>query len=438
MVTKMDTLTLQPKHFSKLIANTLNVSIVMGLLFSQHIFEGPPILAKDLTIANSAIVSPLVSPILNSFSLDQNIKDKLSTEEQTKIFNADIRQKYKAGVIVDVDRGVKLIKITKYYQGSPVRINVVEVNTKLNPDLQLTPAIASTTLNKKSTISTIARRNNAIVAINGTFFKPSTGVPLGTLMINKKMYTGPIYNRVAMGIFDNGYNMARIQLNANLKSWNKSIKVDNINQPRTLSTHVIVYTPEWGKVAPISPKYGKQLAIKNNQVIETSISPLTIPEDGFVVVGPAQQLDKIAEEKDIKLNVLTTPEWENVNSIISGGPYLVKNDKVYIDMAEQNLNSIGGRNPRTAVGYTANNNLIIVTVDGREKSSIGMTLTELANFMKSIGCYNAMNLDGGGSTVLYVNGHVVNHPAVAGGIALSNALTLNKVKNEGVASIEQE
>ena len=67
-----------------------------------------------------------------------------------------------------------------------------------------------------------------------------------------------------------------------------------------------------------------------------------------------------------------------------------------------------------------------------------MTLTELANFMKSIGCYNAMNLDGGGSTVLYVNGHVVNHPAVAGGIALSNALTLNKVKNEGVASIEQE
>jgi len=434
----MDTLTLQPKHFSKLIGTTLNVSIVMGLLFSQQAFEGPPIFAKELRIANNAIVSPFAAPILNSVFLDKNIKEKLSIEEQTKSFNEEIRRKYKAGVIVDVDRGVKHIKMTKYYQGQPVKINVIEVNSKLNRDLQLTPALASNTLGNKSTISSIAKRNNSIVAINGTFFKPSTGVPLGTLMINKKMYTGPIYNRVAMGIFDNGYDMARIQLNANLKSWDKSIKVDNINQPRTLSTYVIVYTPEWGKVAPISPKYGKQIAIQGDKIIETSTSPLAIPENGYVVVGPAQQLDKMAAEKDIKLEVLTTPQWENVNHIISGGPYLVKNDEVYIDTEEQKLGAIGGRNPRTAVGYTDKGNLIIVTVDGRETSSVGMTLTELANFMKSVGCYNAMNLDGGGSTVLYVNGKVVNHPAVTGGIALSNALTLNKVKNEGVATTEQE
>ena len=427
----MDTLALLPKHFSKLIANTLNVSIVMGLLFSQHIFEGPPMFAKELIIANTAIVSPLVTPLFGSITLERSINDKLTIEEQTKNFNEEIRRKYKSGVIVDVDRGVKHIKLTHYYQGSPIRINVIEVNQNLNPDLQLTPAIASGTLNNKSTISTIAKRNNSIVAINGTFFKPSTGVPLGTLMINKKMYTGPIYNRVAMGIFDHGYDMARIQLNANLKSWNKSIKVDNINQPRTLSTHVIVYTPEWGKVAPAIPKYGKEIAIQDEKIIETSTSPLAIPENGYVVVGPAQQLDKMAEEKDIKLEILTTPEWDNVNHIISGGPYLVKKNEVFIDTEEQKLGAIGGRNPRTAVGYTADNNIIIVTVDGRESSSIGMTLSELAVFMKSIGCYNAMNLDGGGSTVLYVNGKVVNHPQVTGGIALSNALTLNKVKSEG-------
>lgn len=402
----------------------------MGLLFSQHVFEGPPISAKELTIANNAIVSPFASPILNSINLGQNIQEKVSIEEQTKIFNDQIRRKYKTGVILDVDRGVKHIKYTKYYNGNPVKINVIEVNSKLNPDLQLTPAIASNTLNNKASITSIAKRNNAIVAINGTFFKPATGVPLGTLMINKKMYTGPIYNRVAMGIFDNGYDMARIQLNANLKSWNATIKVDNINQPRTLSTHVIVYTPEWGNTAPPCPKYGKQIAIQDNKIVETSTSPLAIPENGFVVVGPAQQLDKIAKEKDIKLEVLTTPEWNEVNHIISGGPYLVKNSQVYIDMSEQKLESIGGRNPRTAVGYTADNNLIIVTVDGREKASVGMTLTELANFMKSIGCQNAMNLDGGGSTVLYVNGKIVNHPQVTGGIALSNALTLNKAREE--------
>lgn len=419
----MDTLIVQPKNLEKLIANTLNVSIVMGLLFSQHIFEGPPILAKELTIANNVIVSP----ILNGVNFEKNIVDKLTIEQRTQSFNDEIRRKYKTGVITDVDKGVKHIKLVKYYQGAPVRINVIEANTSLNPNLQLTPEIASDTLNKKNTITAIAKKNNSIVAINGTFFKPSTGVPLGTLMINKKMYTGPIYNRVAMGIFDNGYDMARIQLNASLKTWNKSVKVDNINQPRTLSTHVIVYTPEWGKTAPPIPKYGKELAIKDNKVIESSTSPLSIPEDGFVVVGPAQQLDQLIDEKNIKFEVLTMPEWDNVNHIISGGPYLVKKGQVYVDMSEQKLGSIGGRNPRTAVGYTADNNLIIVTVDGRESSSVGMTLFELANFMKSLGCYNAMNLDGGGSTVLYINGRVVNHPQVQGGIALSNALTLNKI-----------
>lgn len=420
----MDTLALKPEYFPKLITNAINVSIVMGLLFSQHVFEGPPMFASEqLTIANNVIVSPL----LNTVTLEKNIKEKISIEEQSQKFDEQIKQKYKAGVIIDVDKGVKHIKLLKHYQGKPVRINVVEINQNINPHLQLTPALASETMGKKSTITSIAKKNNSIVAINGTFFKPQTGVPLGTLMINKKMYTGPIYNRVAMGIFDNGYDMARIQLNASVKNLFKELKIDNINQPRMLATYTIAYTPEWGKMAPPSPQYGKQIAIQDGKVIESSTSALKIPENGFVVVGPAQQINKIENESNLKLEVLTIPNWDNVNHIISGGPYLVKNGQTFIDISEQKLGAIGGRNPRTAVGYTADNNLIIVTVDGRESASVGMTLTELANFMKSIGCANAMNLDGGGSTVMYVNGHVVNHPQVTGGIALSNALTLNKI-----------
>jgi len=96
-------------------------------------------------------------------------------------------------------------------------------------------------------------------------------------------------------------------------------------------------------------------------------------------------------------------------------------------MTAQKLGSIGGRNPRSAIGYTAENNLIFVAVDGREGSSIGMTLMELGGFMKSIGCVNAMNLDGGGSTVMYVNGSVVNNPHQKGGIPLSNAIVLSEM-----------
>lgn len=423
MVTEMDTKVLQQEKFARLVTHTFSISLIAGLLFTPKVFNGPPILAQGLTIAHGAIVSP----IFDGAALENNISKELSVEQRTANFNNEIKNKYRGGTIVDIDKGVKHIKLVKYYSGRPVRINVVEINSDINSSLKVTPVLATEKMGRKSTITSIARNNKSIVAINGTYFKPSTGVPLGTLMINKKMYTGPIYNRVAMGIFDNHYDMARVQLNGELRTRNGIVKFDNINQPRMLSTHVIVYTPLWGKVSPVSPKYGKQVVVENDKVIKISANSQSIPKDGYVVVGPAKQIETIAKDKEVTMKVETIPQWDNVNHIIGGGPYLVKDGQIYVDTSAQKLNSIGGRNPRTAVGYTTDNNLIIVTVDGRENSSIGLTLPELANFMKSIGCFNAMNLDGGGSTVMYVKGRVVNHPQVKGGIALSNAIVLNKV-----------
>jgi len=68
----------------------------------------------------------------------------------------------------------------------------------------------------------------------------------------------------------------------------------------------------------------------------------------------------------------------------------------------------------------------MLTADGREGASVGLTLSELAQIMKNLGCINAMNLDGGGSTVMFVNGKVVNKPAVSGGIPLSHTLSVRK------------
>ena len=128
----------------------------------------------------------------------------------------------------------------------------------------------------------------------------------------------------------------------------------------------------------------------------------------------------------VDITISTNPKWENVKHIISGGPYLIRNGDIYIDAASQHLQSITGRNPRTAIGYTADNDLILITADGREGSSIGLTLYELAVYMRQLGCINAINLDGGGSTVMYVKGQIVNHPIVPEGIALSNALVIAK------------
>ena len=415
----MDTTLLWPnKRLLNAVGVAMNISIIAAFTLTQYAFM--PILANDL-IAN------LQNPIFDTGQVSLQILSETSSQSASKKFDENTKKKYPKGIITDVDKGIKHIKLVKYYDGKPVRINVVEIDKKLAKDYEVFPALASDKLNNKLKISDIAKNTNSIVAINGTFFKPQTGVPLGTLMINQKLYTGPIYDRVAMGIFNEGYDMARITLNASLHTNNQIIKIDNFNQPRILSNYVLCYSEDWGNTAPPTPKYGIQVQIKDNYITKiTSNSALEIPASGYVIVGPAEKLQnmKIGDKVQIKIN--TIPKWEKVKHIISGGPYLVKEGEVFVDMSAEKLGAIGGKNPRSAIGYTKDGNLILVAVDGREGRSVGMTLMQLAKFMQSIGCVNAMNLDGGGSTVMFVNGKIVNNPQEKNGISISNALVISK------------
>lgn len=421
----MDTLFAAKNNYNeKLIETVVNFSIIGVLIFSQSIIFNSPLFADDLRMAKAALV-----PIgINGQEIKEKVLNELSPEVRESNFNKNIKRKYPNALIKTVDKGIAHIKLTKYYDGRPVKINILEVDLKLADNFEARPALSSQTnnLNSRRTITTIARNTNSIAALNGTYFKPQTGVPLGILMIDGKLYTGPIYDRVAMGFFDNGFDMARVQLNSYLKGSQSSVKVDNINQPRMLSSYVLAYSNDWGTTSPATPKYGIQIAIKDNKIIASSYSPLIIPKDGYVIVGPEKQLKPLLKDNKAELIINTSPAWKGVNHIISGGPYLVKNSEIFVDMSVQKLGAIGGKNPRSAIGYTQENNLIMVAVDGREGSSVGMTLMQLAKFMKSLGCINAMNLDGGGSTVMYVDGVVVNNPQVKGGISISNALVLAK------------
>ncbi len=418
----MDTLIYNEKEYNKTIEMLINVSVIGVLVLCQVLL---PIRAEK--------IAQVTAPDFDIGIVKDRLMNEISPEFRAANFDTMVRQKYPRGAISEVTDGVKHIKLTKYYAGKPVKINVVEVDMKLAKNLELTPVLSSNSkLNSRRSISAIAKNSNALVALNGTYFKPQTGVPLGTLMIDKKMYTGPIYDRVAMGIFSDGnstkFDIARVQLNADVKGSGVTIKVNNINQPRMLSTYVLVYTPEWGQASPYAPKYGMNLLVEDDVITKASANPIIIPQNGYVISGPKSVLQPLLEKKDAKLTINTNPEWKNVNHIISGGPYLVKDGAVFVDMTAEKLASIGGRNPRSAIGYTADNNFVLVAVDGREGSSIGMTLMELAYFMKSIGCTNAMNLDGGGSTVMYVKGRVVNNPAQNGGIPLSNAIVLSELE----------
>ena len=365
-------------------------------------------------------VSPPQVPVLKNTKTA--IETSINTEHRQEFFDNYIRKKYPGGMITDLAKGVKRIKVVRYFSSRPVKLNIIETDFYVNPDLAVVPALAGETLNKKAKISYINKKDNAIVSVNGGYFKQQTGAPLGLLMIDGRVYSGAMYNRVAMGIFDNKFEMARAGLNITLHTNKNNLKIDNINQPRTLASHTLVYDSLWGKYAPAPPKGGISVIVSGKDIVGTSYSSVAIPENGYVISAPKSKLTPITNDKRLKLEINTTPEWKGVKHIISGGPYLIKDGEIYVDATAQKLNSIAGRNPRTAIGYTSDNNIIIVTADGRESSSVGLTLMELARYMKQIGCVNAMNLDGGSSTVMYGAGGILNSPSYKGGVEISNAV----------------
>ena len=96
-------------------------------------------------------------------------------------------------------------------------------------------------------------------------------------------------------------------------------------------------------------------------------------------------------------------------NVLSFGPGLIDNGNILVSVNDE-VDKAMKNNPRTAIGKISDNHYVFVVSDGRTSESTGLTLYELATFMKSLGCEMAYNLDGGGSSTMYFNGKVINNP----------------------------
>jgi hypothetical protein len=99
-------------------------------------------------------------------------------------------------------------------------------------------------------------------------------------------------------------------------------------------------------------------------------------------------------------------KW-NVETAVGGGPVLVQEGQVKITNEEEMMfmgRTINDKHPRTAMGYTQDGKLVILVVEGRNKEASGATLGQEARIFQELGCWEALNLDGGGSSCLLVNG----------------------------------
>lgn len=109
-----------------------------------------------------------------------------------------------------------------------------------------------------------------------------------------------------------------------------------------------------------------------------------------------------------------TADWETKlreENVLLNGPLLTYNEQ------NENLDTTSFtrlRHPRTCLGIKSNSRIILLTVDGRNENSAGMSLPELTKLMNWLGCTSAINFDGGGSTTLWIEGMpdngVINYP----------------------------
>lgn len=309
--------------------------------------------------------------------------------------------------------------------GKPAIVNIITVNPQKG--VVIKPTYGDYNLSIVKTVEDFASGEKAFAGINASFFKPDIGAPLGVSIIDGEVLTGPIYNRVVFGITnDFKFLMDKVDITGQIKvSGNLKLELINFNQPVFGGLGYTIFTDRWGENTPSTSEDYCHVVVENKKVQLIKQSSVKIPKNGYVMVGPRWLIkDRINKGDKVSYKFELSPSgWDKVKYAVGGGPYLVKNGQRFIDRQKFTDKFLWRKEPRTAIGYTKEGSLVLVTVDGRQKGiSEGATLPELADIMLELGCCDAMNLDGGSSTQMVYNGELVNLPTVKGGGKVTNAL----------------
>lgn len=124
----------------------------------------------------------------------------------------------------------------------------------------------------------------------------------------------------------------------------------------------------------------------------------TYTENGAIAWKPGEQPEILARPVD---------GWIELpfETVLASGPLLMSDHSIQ-EFSSDPFNQ--NRHPRTAVAVTDDRRLLLVTVDGRSFQSYGMSIPELADFFRQMGARDALNLDGGGSTAMWIEGATEN------------------------------
>ncbi|WP_236573082.1 phosphodiester glycosidase family protein [Streptomyces sp. GS7] len=318
---------------------------------------------------------------------------------------------------------------------------------------------------QRETTSSVAAKLRSLVAVNGGFFVTADSEGVQGTQSGLGAYGGRLESlsagaRAALVLQDGGRHdrVADVTTTVTVRSGRATYPVQGVNRvPGTVqdcgrpgaspsdlpwqdvtcheSDELVLLTPEFGAALPTGA--GTQAVIDAaGRVVSVGVRGGSVPAHGAVLQGIGAAGDwltaharpghPLAITKDIRDTTGRRIALGPHDSIVSAAPTLVKGGRISIDAATEGVvdpadlsfgySWANVRQPRTMAGIDARGRLLLVTVDGRQKGgSAGFTLAEGAAFMRSLGAVQALNLDGGGSTAMAVDGRLVNVPSDATG-----------------------
>ncbi len=268
-----------------------------------------------------------------------------------------------------------------------------------------------------------AARYGAAGAINGGYFNRNNRAPLGAIKSDGQWLSSPILNRGAIAWNDRGQALiSRLSWEETLVTNGQSLPIQTLNSGYP-AAGIARYTPAWGSNYTPLADNEILLYVQNNQVKNQLAGGIAeqasfpIPSDGYLLVlrdSGIKFVNLLPVGTTISLNSSTTTP-ANFNSypqIIGAGPVLVLNRQIVLDgKAEKFSDAFVTENAiRSAICTTESGKILIAAVHYRVGGA-GATLAEHAQLMQQMGCIDALNLDGGSSTGLYLGGELLNRPA---------------------------
>lgn len=321
----------------------------------------------------------------------------LSQSSLAYIINEERKEEYLAS-------GVHRAHIERFTSEGWQNLNVLTIDTT-NQMNEIKAIFNTEGVSHRSNVRDMVNVTGAIAGVNGDYFNyqphPST---LGMIVNDGKLISSaqegknklPVFYQSNTGDSQLGYIDQSVDILNQLTG--AKYHVSGFNKAYGGYKYLSLLTRDWGKKS-----FGAKAAnmtevlVENGVVadIRTNGEPFDIPEDGYVLSQNNSPLASLTLGTPLELQVTSNVDYKALKFAMGGGSIILKNG---VAMQTNIVNK--GRHPRTGIGVSQDGSkIVIITVDGRNGYA-GLTQKEFGEIFKSFGCYNAMNLDGGGSTTM--------------------------------------